>query len=496
MRTFEIILVVLLVLTWISMLFSRLNRFRILKWLPLLAAVAALVQLLVEKFRWQMTLLYALDVLFLLLSVPRLFGKTGQPFRNLAIRILVGTGKVLGSILMILAIALPNLFPMFDLPKPTGQFAVGTTTFEWVDSSRPETITADPSDYRDLLVQVWYPADKTAKAKPLPMWPSAFDPYFAKANSLPSFTCDPISLIPSHTYAELPVNAAQATYPVLVFSHAYIPGFMNQNLVQMEELASQGYVIFSVAHPYESAAIFYPDGRIVDIDQARFKTIASEMGGSMDAMKQYIAADDPVEKENAFRQYLNGVPTLQESTGIWAQDVIFAMDQIERLNQGEIQSQFSGRLDIERMGVFGMSLGGAVAGEVCMLDSRCKAGANLDGFQVGNLIDGKVTRPFFMMSSARNAGINNVILDRFQGKFHLMVVKDSSHFNYADFQLVSPLFQLIGATGSINPYRMETILNSYLVGFFNTYLRGEHYALLDGPSPTYPEVEYTVREGK
>jgi predicted dienelactone hydrolase len=47
-----------------------------------------------------------------------------------------------------------------ELPSPTGPFAIGRTTFYWVDSARAETLTADPNDKRELMVTLWYPAQK------------------------------------------------------------------------------------------------------------------------------------------------------------------------------------------------------------------------------------------------------------------------------------------------------------------------------------------------
>src|SRR3979490_1472400 len=46
------------------------------------------------------------------------------------------------------------------LPSPTGSFAVGRTTFDWIDSSRIDTLAPTPGVKRELLVVVWYPVSK------------------------------------------------------------------------------------------------------------------------------------------------------------------------------------------------------------------------------------------------------------------------------------------------------------------------------------------------
>lgn len=46
-----------------------------------------------------------------------------------------------------------------ELPRPTGPFAVGRTTFDWVEKGRTDDFgqTAEAVD-RELVVWVWYPA--------------------------------------------------------------------------------------------------------------------------------------------------------------------------------------------------------------------------------------------------------------------------------------------------------------------------------------------------
>jgi predicted dienelactone hydrolase len=46
-----------------------------------------------------------------------------------------------------------------ELPALTGKLAVGRTSFHWVDASRPEAMTDNPDDRRELMVTIWYPAE-------------------------------------------------------------------------------------------------------------------------------------------------------------------------------------------------------------------------------------------------------------------------------------------------------------------------------------------------
>ena len=75
------------------------------------------------------------------------------------VRMSVGLGMIL--VLVILG-ALAIVIPVVRLPHPTGPRAIGTLTYHWVDASRADIFTVDPNTRRELMVQVWYPADAGA----------------------------------------------------------------------------------------------------------------------------------------------------------------------------------------------------------------------------------------------------------------------------------------------------------------------------------------------
>src|SRR5215469_2354048 len=49
------------------------------------------------------------------------------------------------------------------LPAPTGDFQVGRVTVHWIDTSRIEPLSPD-HEYRELMADVWYPADRSSGA--------------------------------------------------------------------------------------------------------------------------------------------------------------------------------------------------------------------------------------------------------------------------------------------------------------------------------------------
>ena len=54
-----------------------------------------------------------------------------------------------------------TVIPLNSLPSPTGKYTVGTNQYHWTDYSRLEWFSeVDSTDFRELMVQIWYPSDE------------------------------------------------------------------------------------------------------------------------------------------------------------------------------------------------------------------------------------------------------------------------------------------------------------------------------------------------
>jgi len=317
---------------------------------------------------------------------------------------------------------------------------------------------------------------------------------------LPSFLFNHLALVRTHAHSKGSPAATPARLPVLIFSHGYNQGFAGQNTVQMEELASHGYAVFSIAHPYESIAVAYPDGRVVAVSKTRMDSVGRAMGASARALRSFAASTDQPERTRLFREAISEPLLLHESLRVWTQDTRFVLDELTRLTTGDSRGApagviFAGKLDLSRVGVFGMSFGGTTAGQVCVVEPRCSAGANLDGTQYGDPIDVPLRVPFMFMTSVIS-GLNDPVYERAMGPAYSVNVDGSTHFNYTDLSLLSPVFKRMGFLGPIDGARMERIMNEYLVAFFDTHLKGERgprSTLLDSSSSIFPEVRLSAR---
>ena len=265
MQFFEICILILLFVTTFSLFTKPGKRPNILIYLPFVLLFVVFLHALFEGIRWQMIPAYLLTLLFILQSV-RLLKRQHNLSAYQDRKWLRVVGAVCSILLLMVSTLLSSILPVFDLPEPTGSYQVGTTAFMLEDSKREEIITEDPDDQRKLMVRAWYPSqDLNSSVNQMKYMHPYEAEYFAKKYGLPAFTLNHLKHIETFVYEDLMVSDQQTTFPVLLFSHGYnvAPATYAAFLT---EIASHGYIIFAVNHPYQSVATVFPDGRKVSFD--------------------------------------------------------------------------------------------------------------------------------------------------------------------------------------------------------------------------------------
>ncbi|MFH2040559.1 MAG: hypothetical protein ABIJ65_14095 [Chloroflexota bacterium] len=453
MRTFEILILITLFVRLVGYSFPSLRPSRWMNLLPCMTMLLTVIHLVLEKFRWPMIPAYGLTLWFFLLSI-RWIKQSGRPAgRRPPGRVLIMVGILFRLLIFTMLAALPILLPVFRLPEPTGQYSVGTTKIYLVDNTRPESFTSDPDDHRELMVQIWYPARVEPGTRPAPLM-----------EHMP-FQFSYLSLVQTHAYQDVPVAKDRPFYPVLIFSHGHV-GFIEQNLTLMEELASQGYIVCSISHPYHTILTVFPDGRSIPADSILANNFLKGISPPSDIYAEHLH--------------------------IWTDDTSFLMDELEKIQAGDMENPLAGKLDMTRIGILGQSFGGVTAVQVCSVDERCKAGISLDSGLPGGL-NAPLKQPFMFMLNESATYYLKSNLWAIENTAYGIQVRGSTHFNFTDLALYSPVTRFTGSFGSIDANRMVRIINAYSLAFFNEYLKDEMSPLLDGPSVDYPEVTITIR---
>lgn len=417
-----------------------------------------------------------------------------------------GIAIAFSAIMAVIAIL---LFPVWPLPKPSGQYAVGVRTFEIDDASRPGIFAAGPTEPRRLLVRVWYPA-QSVSGDPAPY----FTPAETKstATSLGGLIGFPffftyLGHVKTNSYTDAPLLEGAANLPTVFYSHGYT-SYLNQNTALMEELASHGYVAFSIQHTYDSSDTVFPNGDVAPIDPAMRQTMEedAERPTQGDALGGNTL-DKRMEGLLVFQEYAlrSGSRIAVESTKVWVADRLFVHDTLQKSPPAAV-ADIAKASNLERVGELGMSFGGAISGEICMIDRRCAAGVNMDGgnfpFSATNadvpapflmfhsdvtnlykeverpLAEGQEPRSFNEFSYERiaTAGTRpDVYRVRLKGSMHLGL-SDSSLF--VGQPIAAPLF--------------GTAPSSILIGAQNDFIRGFLDKHLRAQDSGFPEKQYAA----
>ena len=500
MRPLETLLVLANLLAFILLLTPLRNARRWAHRLALVAPLVAVTQAMVEGWRWQLVPAYALAGLAFLFwvkqrTLPRLRGADAPQTPRMAKTWTLGLG--IGGLAV--SFLLPAAVPVFRFPTPGGHYAIGTATYQWVDTARLDLFRPSPQR-RALLVQVWYPAAPQNPVAPrTPYLPDAgaVTGAFAHLQHLPAFLFAHFRFARTNAVADAPVAAGTPRYPVLLFLEG-ATGFRQMNTFQVEELVSHGYIVAAIDQPGTAAAVVFPGGHPVaglPVAQLRPLIRASYVpGASLRLGPGRALANAGI------------VPYL-------AQDVRFVLDRLTALNQADPTGRLSGRLDLRRIGVFGVSLGGIVAAEACYRDARLGACLVLDAPMPAAVARAGLRQPTMWLTrdaatmrlERQRAGgwpeneilaqqtTMRAVYQRLRGAGYIVQIRGAFHSNFMDLPTWMPLASWLGIAGPIGGQRAHTIINAYSVAFFNQHLRGSRARLLAGPGTPYPEVHFETR---
>ena len=268
MRPLELILLLLLVVSAGLVIARHRPSSRLAGILAAGVAGTTLLHLLLGGGRAQMTPLIVL--LWGLASIPvwRGWSTPGEPRETGRVRaVFSGVLRfVLVPAACLLFAFLPAAIVVPELPTPTGSFAVGVTDFSVRFDDRPEVLSGDPGDSREILVRAWYPAERRRGDEVEPYFTKAEMQAFVETNSatIPGFgyLFSQAALARTHSVRDAPVAAQVDGFPVLAYSHGY-GLFVSQNTPLMEELASHGYIVFGLGHTWDGldGLSRRPDGR-------------------------------------------------------------------------------------------------------------------------------------------------------------------------------------------------------------------------------------------
>lgn len=390
------------------------------------------------------------------------------------------------------------------LPLPTGPFGVGRVTYDWIDGSRPEPLSQKAGARREVMVYVWYPTARAGQA-------SNFAPYFpdfvaAKGTINDQDFKDMLrpadeeirksGLPHTRTMEANGMTKDSKRYPVLVFSHGW--GLQSALYsAELEDLASHGYVVAAVDHPYDATVTLFADGRVAKFARDNFDAAAKKSRGYIDYAYERVE--------------------------VMATDMRFVIDELSRYDRTpSLRAPFAGHLDLSRIGVFGHSIGGMAAARACQIDSRIRACSDQDStddlgspFPVST--PGSIPKQPLLLFIASSSDIfsqeamhpseeslskqklsrskydeiiqkqqkkQKEILEEIASGSYRIMLFDLPGFTHRSFSDL-PLLAADNDQGKWEEaVRNFQIAQSYTRGFFDKFLKSDPNTELDGKSPT------------
>ena len=366
-----------------------------------------------------------------------------------------------------------------ELPTPTGPFAVGRVTYDWTDDAKLDTLAPAPGTKRELLVWVWYPSAAAQSAPADDYVPAQMRAAAGPARGPLSLVTRDVSKVRGHSARDADVSPQQPSYPVVIMRAGASAGVVGYSTLA-EDLASHGYVVVGFDAPYRTGVVAFPDGRV--------------MRRTPDNNPELCAAKEQAQQAGCMNTLLTA----------WTSDIAFALDRLEQLNSADASGRFTGRLDLMRVGVFGHSLGGAIAAQFCRDDSRCKAGIDVDGQPFGSVVQSGLHQPFMFLLSDHGGSSDPVsrqieaniqsIYDRLPPNGRLRIaIRGARHFLFSDDGVLKShillralrVFGIVGIDG-----RRQLAVTAYCVHtFFDAYLKGAGVAKPEISSTLYPEIQ-------
>lgn len=221
-----------------------------------------------------------------------------------------------------------------SLMQPDGRFRVGHVMMDWTDNSRREPATSDPSDLRQVPIQIWYPARDDVGGKH-----AAYRPRIeAFRAAWGDETVDFMNAVRT-SWIEAADISEGGPYCVFIFSHGWGARSSSHGTF-LSNLASHGYIVIGLNHPY-MGKVALSNGEITE----------------------------PIDSQFPNQEYANR---------FYADDVIFVLDQLSGLNKKVSDGRFTGAIDMDRIAAGGHSSGFPAVSGAAARDNRIRGLISFD----------------------------------------------------------------------------------------------------------------------
>jgi hypothetical protein len=369
------------------------------------------------------------------------------------------------------ALAIPIGFglPMRALP-PTSDGLIGAVNALATDTARPDLFSG--AAQRVVPFQILYPASAPgALASYIPDAGPQIDAIVKSHGWMSRVLLGQIGTLAA-PWTDAAMPSAGGPFPVIIYLPG-VTGYMQMGSFQTTELAAQGYVVVTLNQPGAVAAVVLPDHRII-------LGLTREDAVSLIA-PSYLATDQALPG-----RFATGLAPEHSIVPYFAADVGPVLDRLAQINADPAHI-LHGSLDLDHVGVMGMSLGAIVTAQACATDARIDACLMMDapvptevaaiGLRQAALwisrpkADQRLERaasggwPEYEID-AQAATIDEALSNSEHGR--LVQVHGLYHADFTDLPAVQPALGWLGQSGSVGTVEAHRQINQLTKHFFAT----------------------------
>lgn len=341
---------------------------------------------------------------------------------NLTKRIVFWAIAVLLTVLVVVTVVIRLLFPQHGPLPTTGEYDVASVLYTYADENRIEAFSTKDV-YRKVNVEFWYPEN------------------------------------------------ADGLFPLVIFSHGAL-GIRSSNISLYRELASHGYVVGALDHPYQAFWARDEEGRLTLL--------------SLDYLADLQREDAKTNKDESFAYY-------QQWMQIRMGDINFVLDTVLERATNSISGVYS-LMDTDRIGVMGHSLGGSAAlgigrqrGDIdAVIALEAPFLYDIVGVEDGEFVFVNQDYPIPILNVYSDDSWahlaewpqyarNNTLLAGSNPTAFSVHIDGVGHLALTDLSLSSPMMVRILDRTPLTRDREEVlrIINKLSLEFFNQFLKGE-----------------------
>lgn len=317
---------------------------------------------------------------------------------------------------------------------------------------------------RSIVASIYYPVTGCRHKQLEPNMPPAtaqfmdkkFAPYGLPNGTFTSLTvetCKKASTIK---------HCSSSPLPLVLFSGALGTSRLLYNSM-LQSIATAGYLVISVDHPYDADIVEFPNGTII--------TAAN------------ISSDADVD--------------LAVTTRV--NDIAFLYQQLHQ--QPDFLPGLPHTYNVTNTAMIGHSLGGATAASSLLRIPSLLGALNIDGTMFGSILTTpRISQPFMLLGHENKTQDTDpswkTVWPRVKGWKKEFEVKGAAHYGFSDLPLILSVLglgdrlgsEIEGVLGRVEGKRMMEITTMYTLAFLDMVLKGGKEGGFARASKEFPEV--------